>query len=137
MMFRRLDEAVLVAGQLSPGDIADAARLGVTLVVNNRPDGEEPDQPAGAEIGQAARSAGLEYCEIPVAGGIAPDQVEATARAIDGARGEVLLFCRSGTRSTWLWALARASRGDDPDELVGRAAEAGFDLSPLLLHLRR
>ena len=136
-MFRTLDEKVLVAGQIDESDVAEAAAAGVTTIVNNRPDGEEPGQPEGASIESAARSAGLDYVHIPVAGGLSADQVEAMADAIDAAPGKMLLFCRSGTRSTYLWALARARSGADGETLAEQAAEAGYDLSPILRHLKR
>jgi uncharacterized protein (TIGR01244 family) len=133
-MFRRLDARTLVAGQIRPEDLPQAAAAGVTMVVNNRPDGEEPGQPSSAEIEAAAQSAGLAYRYIPVAGGLSPAQVDAMAEALQD--GNVLAFCRSGTRSTWLWALARAQFGDDADSLVAAAAAAGYDISPVLRHLR-
>ncbi len=135
MKFRRLDEEVLVSGQIRPGDLAEAAALGVTTIVNNRPDGEEPGQPAGAEIEAAARAAGLDYRAIPIAGGLGPDEIAAMTAVLDGADGQVLAFCRSGTRSTYLWALARSARGADGEALLGKAAAAGYDLSPLKPHL--
>jgi uncharacterized protein (TIGR01244 family) len=136
-LFRPLDEKVLVAGQIDQADVARAAAAGVTMIVNNRPDGEEPGQPDGASIESAARSAGLDYVHIPVAGGLSADQVEAMADAIDTAPGKLLLFCRSGTRSTFLWALARARRGADGERLAEQAADAGCDLSSILPHLKR
>ena len=107
---RALDDRTFVAGQIAPGDLAGIAAAGIALVVNNRPDGEEPGQPSGAEIEAAARSAGLDYRHIPVAGGFPAEAVEALAAALDEAEGKALLFCRSGARSTHLWALARAGR---------------------------
>lgn len=130
-----IDEQMLVAGQIQPGDVAAAAALGVTMIVNNRPDGEEPGQPAGAAIDAAARAAGLGYAHLPVAGGIAPGQAEAMAAILDAAEGKVLAFCRSGTRSTYLWALARALRGVDGETLTAQAAAAGYDLTPLRPYL--
>ena len=132
----RLDPTTLVSGQIAPEDMAIIAALGVTMIVNNRPDGEEPGQPKAAEIEAAARAAGLGYRHIPIAGGFSAPQVAAIGEALEGAEGEVLVFCKSGTRSTYLWALARSSRGADADELIGQAAEAGYDLSPLRSLLR-
>jgi uncharacterized protein (TIGR01244 family) len=134
MIMQRLDATVLVAGQIRPSDLAEAAASGIRTIVNNRPDGEEPGQPLAAEIEAAAQAAGLAYRHIPVAGGFSDAQVEAMAEAL--GEGPVLAFCRSGTRSTWLWALARARLGDDAEELAARAASAGYDLSPIRAYLR-
>jgi len=107
------------------------------MIVNNRPDGEEPGQPPAAEIEAAAREAGLAYRHIPVEpGGLSSDLVQAMAEAIDEADGTMLAFCRSGTRSTYLWALARSQQGTPGDELIERAAAAGYDLSPLARFFR-
>ncbi len=132
----RLDSTTLVSGQIAPEDMAMIAALGVTMIVNNRPDAEEPGQPKSAEIEAAARSAGLGYRHIPIAGGFSAPQVSAMTEALEAAEGEVLAFCKSGTRSTYLWALARSSRGAGADELIGQAGEAGYDLSPLRSLLR-
>lgn len=127
---RKLDQTTFVSvRQLTPADIDEAAAQGIRLIVNNRPDGEEPGQPASAEIEQAARAAGLDYRHIPIAGGFAPDQVEAMAEALE--QGPVLAFCRSGMRSTFLWALARSARGAPAEESVAAAAAAGYDLAPV------
>ena len=131
-----IDNGAFVSGQIAAADVAEAAALGVTLIVNNRPDGEEPGQPSGAEIEAAAAAAGLEYRHIPVSGGFSQGQVAEMAEALDEAEGKVLAFCRSGTRSTYLWALARASRGVDGDTLFAQAAAAGYDLSPLRTYLQ-
>jgi uncharacterized protein (TIGR01244 family) len=74
---------------------------------------------------------------VPVASGFSAGQVEAMGEALDAAQGPVLAFCRSGTRSTFLWALARSHKGDSPDELMRKAASAGYDLSPIGAFLQR
>ena len=131
-MFRRLDDTILVAPQIAPEDLADAAALGVTLVINNRPDGEEEGQTEGQVIANAAEQAGLGYRAIPVThAGFSHGQVEAMAEALGQAGGPVLAYCRSGTRSTFLWALARAKLGDHPAVLVEKAEAAGYDLRPI------
>lgn len=128
-MFKTLDEETLVAGQITPEDVARAKAAGVVLVINNRPDGEAEGQPGGNEIETAARNTGLAYVAIPVSGGFSMEQVTAMRDALEAANGPVLAFCRSGTRSTNLWALARAMMGDAPDVLVEKAAAQGYDLS--------
>ncbi|MFL6862189.1 MAG: TIGR01244 family sulfur transferase [Allosphingosinicella sp.] len=135
MTFRRLDETMLVSpAQVRPEDMAAVAALGVATLINNRPDAEEAGQPSSAEVEAAARAAGLDYRHIPFSGG-SRAEIEAMAEALDA--GPALAFCRSGTRSTYLWALARAARGADPAALVRQAAEAGYDLSPILRLLAR
>jgi uncharacterized protein (TIGR01244 family) len=133
-MFRALSDTVLVASrQLHAGDMEAVVGAGVAVIVNNRPDGEEPGQPAGAEIARAARAAGIGYHHIPIAGAIGPDQVAAMAAAMD--EGRLLAFCRSGTRSTWLWALAARNRGADGEAILASAEAAGYDLTPLESYL--
>ncbi|HYI40814.1 MAG TPA: TIGR01244 family sulfur transferase [Allosphingosinicella sp.] len=127
---RRLDQTTFVfVGQLDVGDVDEAAAAGIRLIVNNRPDGEEPGQPSSAEIEAATRAAGLDYRHIPISAGLPPEQVEAMAQALE--QGPVLAFCRSGMRSTFLWALARAARGAPAEESVAAAAAAGYDLGPI------
>ncbi len=136
-MFKRLDDKVMVAGQLQPEDVEDAAAEGITLIINNRPDDEEPGQPDGAAIATAAKQAGLDYYHLPIDGNLMPIQANFTATAIERAEGKVLLFCRSGTRSTFLWALARSKHGADGLALIAIAAAAGYDIERLRPYLCR
>ena len=130
--FRQLDDAITVAGQIQPSDVAEAAAAGYRLVINNRPEGEEPGQPAAADIEAAAKAAGMAYVAIPVDhSGMRRNQVDAMKQALEGADGPALAFCRSGTRSTFLWALARADLGDAPADLAAKAGAQGYDVSPL------
>jgi uncharacterized protein (TIGR01244 family) len=122
-----------VAPQLDPADLATAAARGFTLVINNRPDGEAPDQPSGAQMAAAAEAAGLAYVAIPVRGGPTPEQVAAMRAAIAGAPGPVLAFCRSGTRSIFTWALGEAEAGTQTRRALAALGQAaGYDLSPAL-----
>ena len=136
-MLKRIDDSTIVAGQIHPEEVPGLAAVGVKMIVNNRPDGEEPGQPAAAQIEAAAHAAGLAYRHIPVGpGGLSSDLVAEMAEAIDASEGTLLAFCRSGTRSTYLWALARSQQGADGDALIEKAFAAGFDLSPLARFLR-
>lgn len=131
-MFRRIDETVSVAAQITPDDVPAIAAAGFTAIVNNRPDGEEPGQPSGDEIRAAAEAAGLSYTAIPVThAGFSHPQVIAMIDALQQANGPVLAYCRSGTRSCNLWALAEAGLGEDADLLTAKAANAGYDLTSL------
>ena len=131
-MAKWLDETIAVSPQISVEEVAEAQANGIRTIVNNRPDGEQPGQPTAAEIGAAAKAAGLGYVHIPVDhSGFSIEQVEAMTAALAGA-GPVLAFCRSGTRSTFLWSLARGAAGDEPAEIAAKAANAGYDVSPLM-----
>jgi uncharacterized protein (TIGR01244 family) len=130
-MARRLDDKVLVSGQIRPEDVAGFKSEGVTLIVNNRPDGEEPGQPLGVEIEKAALAAGIDYCSIPIIRGIGPADAEAMNEAIDSCSGKMLIFCRSGTRSALAWALARSEQGMASEEIRQRLTDAGVDPTPI------
>ena len=131
-MFRKLDETISVSPQITPDEVAEAAAHGFSYVINNRPDDEQPGQPSGAEIEAAAQAAGLGYKAIPIThAGFSENQVTAMQAALEEATGPVLAYCRSGTRSTLIWALARARMGDDADALSEKAEAAGYDLTPI------
>jgi uncharacterized protein (TIGR01244 family) len=131
MQIRRIDDRISVSPQIDPADVTELAAQGFAAIVNNRPDGEEAGQPAGAAVERVAETLGLAYTAIPVAGGFSHAQIDAMRAALDAAQGPVLAFCRSGTRSTNLWALAEAKAGGDPEAIVAKAAAAGYDLAGL------
>ena len=130
--FRTLNENILVSQQLTLDDVTAAAAEGVVVIVNNRPDGEEPSAPQGEDIAAAAAAAGLNYVAIPIGhSGFSEPQVDAMIAALEQAEGPILAYCRSGTRSTLLWALAAAKQGMAPDAIARTAAQAGYDVSPI------
>jgi uncharacterized protein (TIGR01244 family) len=136
MTIRKIDYSISVSPQIAPEEVADLAAAGFKGIVNNRPDGEDAGQPEGEAVRRAAEAAGLSYTAIPVThAGFSADMIEGMADALQAAGGPVLAYCRSGTRSCNLWALAEASRGGDPQALTAKAAGAGYDISgirPLL-----
>ncbi|MEM6475979.1 MAG: TIGR01244 family sulfur transferase [Pseudomonadota bacterium] len=130
--FYKLSDSVLASPQINLEDIGRAKAGGVTLIVNNRPDGEEPSAPQGDAIDAAAQAAGLDYLSIPIGNsGFSEVQVDQMIAAMERAEGTVLAYCRSGTRSTFLWALARAKLGDASDEIAAAAQAAGYDVTPI------
>lgn len=131
-MFHRLTDDYHVAPQIEVADLVAAAEQGFALVINNRPDGEEPDAPQGEAIAAAAREAGIAYVAVPVGhGGFSHAQLDALDAARAAHPGKVLAYCRSGTRSAHLWALASARGGAEPGALCDAAAAAGYDLAML------
>lgn len=131
-MFRQVTEKFFAAPQIGVDEVREASARGITAIINNRPEGEADDQTPGDDIRAAADAAGLKYTEIPVThAGFSEAQVEAMRDALEAAEGPALAYCRSGTRSTFLWALAQASKGGNPDEIAAAAASAGYDISPI------
>lgn len=131
--FRTVTEDFAVSPQILPSDVGAAAALGFTLIINNRPDGEAPDQPSGARIEAAANAACLAYAYIPVVGRPTAAQVEQVREAVASTPGKVLAYCRSGTRSIVTWALGQAAGGRmSAGEIVRLGAAAGYDLSAVL-----
>ncbi len=130
-MFRKINDNISVSPQISLDDISAAKAEGVTLIINNRPDGEDPSAPQSADIEAAARDAGMKYIAIPIThSGFSGPQVDAMIAALaDGDKA--LAYCRSGTRSTLLWSLAQAKQGVDPDEISRLAGNAGYDITPV------
>jgi len=131
-MFRQLNDQIIASPQITTDQVAEAAAIGVGLVINNRPEGEADDQTPGAAIEAAARAAGMDYVAIPVThAGFSESQVKAMTAALASTDKKILAYCRSGTRSTLLWALAEASRGQSPHALTAAAAQTGYDLTPV------
>lgn len=136
----RLDDTVFVAGQIAPGDIAGIAALGVRLIVNNRPDGEALfGQPTAAELQAEAERHGIGFVNIqfPTAN-IGSGHTAKLAEILKTEHEPLLIFCRSGTRSTMLWAAAQVALGRSLEEAIEKAAQAGYDLrqpAPILEQL--
>lgn len=131
-MIRQLDDKVMVSGQVAPHEVAGLAELGVTVLVNNRPDGEEPGQPLASEIEDAAAAAGISYRFVPIIRGIGPADVEAMQEALREAEGgKLVAFCRSGMRSALAVGLAQREEGASAEEVQQRLLSAGFDPGPI------
>lgn len=131
MDIRTLDPDLVASPQILPDDMQRIAAEGYRSVISNRPDGEAPDQPATADLRRAAEAAGLQFAHVPVVGGqIGDDDVTAFQQALDDLPKPIFGFCRTGTRTTTLWALAHAS-DTDADSLISTAKTAGYDLSGL------
>ena len=127
-----LSPGLSAAGKLDRSDIEALARAGVRSILNNRPDGEDPGQLPAAEARRIAEAHGITYHHIPVtAASLSRADVDAFAAALAAAPTPIVAHCRSGTRSTLLWALARMREGADPFALVAEAARHGIDIAAL------
>jgi uncharacterized protein (TIGR01244 family) len=131
--FRKVTDGFSVAPQIELSDIARARAEGFVLIINNRPDGEQPDQPTSVQMEAAAKAAGIAYVHIPVRGGPTPEQVEIERQLLADTAGPVLAYCRSGTRSIVTWSIGQALAGErSRGDLITLGAEAGYDLSGVL-----
>ena len=129
--FNKLNDDLSVTAQLLPEDMPAVAAAGFKMVLNNRPDGEAADQPSSNEMAVAAEAAGLAYAHQPVvASNIAVPDTAVFDAIVSLAETPVLAFCRTGTRSTTLWALTQASEQDNAS-ILATAEQAGYDLSGL------
>lgn len=131
--FRKVTDAFSVAPQIELSDVARAKAEGFVMIVNNRPDGEDPGQPASADVAAEAKKAGLAYAHIPVRGMPTLEQTEIMHALLAETPGPVLAYCRSGTRSITTWSIGQAQAGERPaQELVALGRAAGYDLSGVL-----
>ena len=98
---------VYVCGQLFASDLQLVAKQGVRSIMNNRPDGESLGQPLSADLATMAEELGMTYVHFPVnPRSITRADVEDFAKACDDLERPLLIFCRSGARSTRMWELA-------------------------------
>jgi len=131
-MIRQIDDKVMVSGQIAPHEVAGLVAQGVTVIINNRPDGEEPGQPLAAEIEAAAAEANIPYHFVPIIRGIGPADVEEMQKGLrEAGDGKLLAFCRSGTRSALALALAKRDEGASADEVIQQLNQAGIDHGPI------
>ncbi|RDD61407.1 bifunctional protein tyrosine phosphatase family protein/NAD(P)/FAD-dependent oxidoreductase [Ferruginivarius sediminum] len=131
MKVAKLTPFLSVSPQINEADMGILAAQGFRAIVNNRPDGESDDQPGSEALRAAAERQGLAYRHIPVVSGrVGDEDVGAFADALGELNGPVLAFCRTGTRSTTLWALSEAYHLD-PNAILRTTAEAGYDLEAL------
>ena len=128
---KQLTTELSVGAQLEVDEIPELATRGFKSIIGNRPDNEGPDQPRWEELEFVARSHGLQARHIPVIPGqLGPDEVQAFRDALVELPKPIAAFCKTGTRSTMLWALVNPD-GLSQEQRVQTAAEQGYDISAL------
>ncbi|MGB3901247.1 MULTISPECIES: TIGR01244 family sulfur transferase [unclassified Aminobacter] len=128
---KQISEKLYVAPQVTASDIRQARAQGFAMIINNRPDGEEPGQPSASDSRSVAEGQELAYAHIPVtAGQISERQVRAFQEALSEAEGPVLAHCKTGTRSAMLYAIGEVLDGRmGKNEVVPFGQSVGLDLS--------
>ncbi|WP_428424904.1 TIGR01244 family sulfur transferase [Methylibium sp.] len=128
MDIRPLTGELSVAPQLAAADMRAIAEAGFRSVICNRPDGEGSDQPVYGEIERSATDQGLQVRYLPAESGKVTDEQGAAFGALMAELPKpVLAFCRTGMRSTTMWALSQAGRMSLP-QIIELSSKAGFDL---------
>ena len=131
MNLKPLSPEISVTPQIEIAEVADLAARGFRSIIGNRPEGEGPDQPAWSSLVAEAERHGMSARQIPVVPGhIGADDVKRFAEALRDLPTPIAAFCRTGTRSAMLWALANPD-GLRVDERIAVAAAQDFDLAPL------
>lgn len=123
-----LTHLISVSGQLQPDQVPALREAGYSAIIDLRPDGEAPDQPSAARMGEAARASRMAFVYVPVAQGAIPDSAVASLhKALAEHPGPVLLYCRSGKRAARTWGLVEASRsgGSDVDAILAAVKASG------------
>nr|WP_321509903.1 TIGR01244 family sulfur transferase [uncultured Celeribacter sp.] len=135
MDFNKVNEQLTVSSQITPEEVSVLADKGYTTLVCNRPDMEIDDDQSSDAMAVAADAAGLSFHYLPVIPGqFTPELILEMAQVMEESAGPVYAYCRSGTRSTTLWALSQAGQ-KAPEEILKEAAGAGYDLSGIAGYL--
>ncbi|MEM9972915.1 MAG: TIGR01244 family sulfur transferase [Pseudomonadota bacterium] len=131
MKLNDITPAYAAMPQISAEDMAALKDAGISLIICNRPDEEVPPDLSAAAVRAAAEAAGIAFADNPVGNSeLSLDHALRQGELVAGADGRVLAYCRSGTRSSILWALSQA--GAMPtDEILAACAAAGFPLEQL------
>jgi sulfide:quinone oxidoreductase len=138
MDLRKLTDDLSVAGQVDPAEIPLLAAQGIRSIICNRPDGEAAGQPPFTMVEQTAAAFGIKVLYLPVVSSAIGDaEVASFGKALEELPKPALAYCRSGTRSAVLWSLNEAAGGRPIQDILSKAAQAGYDLSALSPRLEK
>ncbi len=137
MKFKQLSPDLAVSQQVQLEDIPALAQAGFRSIICNRPDGEGPDQPAFRQIEEEAARLGIEARYLPATPeNITETHVAAFKLLMAELPKPILGYCRTGRRTTTMWALSRAGE-ESPSKLLEAASQAGYDLGALAPRLEQ
>lgn len=128
---KQLYNNIYVAGQINALDFEALKSAGVKTIINNRPDGEEPGQLSSVDAAKLAEQNGIAYHYLPMVNGqpLPATLVEEFKAIIESSDEGILAHCRSGMRSSFIWALGQIPDGIiSVDEAIEKAQTAGIPL---------
>ena len=130
---RNINAKQYVSGQITIDMIKDISDLGITLIINNRPDYEEEGQASSEELMKKAESLGIKFINIPFAANtLDKEKIINFSNLIKNNEQKALYFCRSGARSSTIWGIASVLYLDkDINEVMNKINNIGYDSSVL------
>jgi uncharacterized protein (TIGR01244 family) len=130
MEIRELVPGYAVSPQIETTDVPALAAAGFTVVINNRPDAENPPERSAAEMRRAVEAAGMTFVDNPLShGNLTHEIIDLQRQTLDQAKGPVFAYCASGNRCSVIWAHAMA-HDLGPDKVIAAAARWGYRLEP-------
>ncbi len=129
---KHLFNNLYVSGQLQENDFATLRESGISIIINNRPDNEEPGQLGAARAAEIAQDNDIQYHYLPLANGqpLPPTLVDDFKKIVESSDGKILAHCRTGMRSSLIWALGQIPQGTvNVDQAIEAAQAAGIPLS--------
>jgi uncharacterized protein (TIGR01244 family) len=131
MMLNKIIEDYVVSDQITEEDIEQLKEAGFKTIFCNRPDNEEQNQVTVKSIQDKAIESGLNFIHQPVIGGqISQNDIDQFSDYFDAAEKPIFAYCRTGTRSSMLWALSESGKRSI-DEILQLTSAAGYNLSNL------
>ncbi len=130
---RNINAKQYVSGQITIDMMKDISDLGITLIINNRPDYEEDGQASSEELMKKAESLGIKFINIPFAANtLDKEKIINFSNLIKNNEQKALYFCRSGARSSTIWGIASVLYLDkDINEVMNKINNIGYDSSVL------
>jgi len=127
MNLQNLNQNIYIADQIDLSDLEEFNRLGIKTVVNNRPD-QEINAPQSAQVAQRSKELGLNYHYLPIMPGeYLVENISALTNILATINSPLVAYCRTGNRSTTLWALCQKEMLG-MDEVIKKAKIIGFNI---------
>lgn len=127
---KEITKNYFVSSQVAIKDIDHFKKEGFEVIVCNRPNNEEPNQPNFESISKECKRLGIEFYNFPLSPGeLNLARIQETKKIIEDGK-KTLAYCRTGTRCITLWACAEI-QNQEVNEILKLSAKVGYDLNHL------